>query len=71
MPEERRYSMVDFRTAAGLPQRGRKPNPINMQKFDELPLHHPCSPWKYEEREDDLNEFIAEPAPVEDWLDFG
>ena len=63
--------MVDFRTAAGLPQRGRKPNPINHQKFDELPKHHPCSPWKYEEKMDNLNEFIAEPAPVEDWFDIG
>ena len=63
--------MVDFRTAAGLPQRGRKPNPLNQQKFDELPMHHPCSPWKYEKRMDDLNECLAEPAPVEDWLDFG
>ena len=43
---------------------------LNQQKFDELPLHHPCSPWEYEEREDNLNEFIAEPAPVEDRLDF-
>lgn len=44
---------------------------MNWQKFDELPLHHPRSPWKYEKRMDDLNELLAEPTPVEDMLDFG
>lgn len=63
--------MVNVRESIGLPRKGPRPNPINQQKFDELPLHHPCSPWKYEEREDDLNELIAEPAPVEDMFDFG
>ena len=63
--------MVNTRELIGLPRRGPKPNPINQQKFDELPVHHPCSPWKYEEKMDNLNEFIAEPAPVEDMFDFG
>ena len=63
--------MVNVRESIGLPRKGPRPNPINQQKFDELPMHHPCSPWKYEKRMDDLNECLAEPAPVEDWLDFG
>lgn len=63
--------MVNVRESIGLPGKGPRPNPINQQKFDELPMHHPCSPWKYEKRMDDLNECLAEPAPVEDWLDFG
>ena len=62
--------MVNTRELIGLPRRGPKTNPINQQKFDELPMHHPCSPWKYEKRMDDLNECLAEPAPVEDWFDF-
>jgi len=44
---------------------------MGQSKFDVLPKHHPCSPWKYERRMDDLNEPLAEPAPVSDAVAFG
>jgi len=65
---EKTMQPIDLRKAFGLPERKPRRNPLNWQKFDELPKHHPCSPWKYEERMDNLNEFIAEPTPVEDML---
>lgn len=58
--------MVDLGTSFGLSDREPRRSPLNQQKFDELPKHHPCSPWKYESEMDDLTERLVEPTPVED-----
>jgi len=39
--------------------------------FDYIPKHLPNTPYKYELRMDDLNEPLAEPAPVSDTIAFG
>ena len=58
--------MAELGISLGLSDREPKRSSLNQQKFDELPKHHPCNPWKYESEMDDLNERLAEPTPLED-----